>query len=48
MKNLNKRDHLEDLREDGRILLKYIPRSMAGKVQTGFTCVRTLAICRLL
>jgi hypothetical protein len=48
MENLNKRDHLDDLYEDGRILLKYVLNSMAGRLQTGFTWLRTLTICRLL
>jgi hypothetical protein len=30
------KDQLEDLREDGRILLKYVLKNTDGRVQTGF------------
>jgi hypothetical protein len=33
--NLKVRDHLEDLRVDGRIILKWILRKEGGKLLTG-------------
>jgi hypothetical protein len=37
---LNRRDKLEDIGEDGRILLKRILQKYGGKEQTGFICRR--------
>jgi len=47
-KNLNERDHLEDLSTDGRIILECIFEKLGGEVWNGYILLRTETNGRLL
>jgi hypothetical protein len=40
LKNLKRRDHLEDMGVDGRIILEWILGKQGGKLLTGYTWLR--------